>query len=50
MKKIIYIILITAVSASVNLNQLSNRPIGDVNQDGIINVSDVIILVDLILD
>ncbi len=50
MKKIIYIILITAVSASVNSNQLSNRPIGDINQDGIVDVLDIVLTVDLILN
>ena len=50
MKKIIYIVLIAIVGASASLNELNNRPVGDVNQDGLVNILDIVLAVDLILN
>jgi len=50
MKIILYIILISSINASMILNQPYTRTLGDINDDGVINVVDVILLVNLILN
>ena len=38
------------MNASINFNQFDTRTLGDINDDGVINVVDVILLVNLILN
>tara|TARA_Y100001970_G_scaffold122493_2_gene151837 strand:+ start:9236 stop:10276 length:1041 start_codon:yes stop_codon:yes gene_type:complete len=51
MKRLLCIIIVVAlVSASLHLDEFNNRPIGDVNQDGLVNILDIVLTVDLILN
>ncbi len=51
MKRLLCIIIVVAlVSASLHLDEFNNRPIGDVNQDGLVNILDVVTLINIIFE